>query len=74
MSGRRAWLSGSLASLLDWPGVLERQELYSALIVGAKSRATQQALLVASFGDPSITPRGWQALKLDAVRCRAARP
>lgn len=74
MTSRRQWLTGSLGVLADWPGAIDRQELYSALIVGAKSRATQQALLVASFHDPAISARGWHGLELDAARNRAPRP
>ncbi len=59
---------------IDWPGVLERTEMYSALIVGAQTRTTQRALLVASFHDPEISPRAWHGLELDAARNRAPRP
>ena len=69
-----AVLLGQSTHAVDWPGVLERTELYSALIVGAKSRATQQALLVASFHDPEVSPRAWHDLELDAARNRAPRP
>ena len=53
---------------VDWLGTFERAELYSSLIVGAKSQATEQALLRAAFYDPEVSPRAYQALRLDAAR------
>lgn len=52
----------------DWLGTFSRAELYSHLIVGAKSYATEQALLRAAFYDPEVSPLAYQALRLDAAR------
>jgi len=55
-------------ALVDWPGAIDRVDLYSALIVDARSKETQRALLRAAFVDPRVTAPQYHRLRFDALR------
>ena len=54
-------------ALVDWPGALERVDLYSALIVDARSEEVQAALLRAARLDARVTPPQWHWLRAIAA-------
>ena len=71
---RRELAAGALAALVpsqaraDHLGAEERFDLYSALIVGAKDHDTQRALLVAAYGDRTVSFRAFRELLVDVRR------
>jgi len=58
------WLALTLA---DWPGAIDRVELYSALIADARSEDVQAALLRAARLDARVTPPQWHWLRAIAA-------
>jgi len=57
-----------VAMALDWPGALERVELYSALIVATPQDDVARTLLLAAQRDREISPAQWQMLRVDMQR------
>lgn len=53
-------------TLLDWPGVLSRVELYQALIRDSEQVAVIRGLLNAARLDKDVSPTAWHALRRDA--------
>lgn len=68
MLGLMEILGAKKAHAADWPGALERKELYSSLIIGAKDRETRARLLEAAMSDSSISVPDFADLLLDDDR------